>query len=426
MQSDAARAGRSARRWTRVAAALFAAAGALSGGGAAAQNFRGLSGGGPSPGNPVFSSSEQPAGSGEGAPSFFLNRPLGTDQTFQIGGALELSNQLDHVRPRNGRSTTNFFLEWEASVYLNITRWVTINSVFKLEQVRDPSGDGFIRDHAGWIDQLYASIHLGPVTLYGGKIHPRFGLAWDLAPGVYGADFAEDYEITERLGGGAVWRLPIDIGKHDLSAEWFRADTSFLTRSIFMRTLPGESDATRFSRLNRSDGGLSNTGSPSDSFSLVGRDIPVPGNLGYLAYGLSYARQGAGVSESRAQRGIAAAVAWEIPLSRRLTLTPIFEFVGLDGADGGDLRRNYYVLGAELSYYAWRVSGAMTFRNTNGTNADGGVRTRDTLYTLSLGYDLSQLTRINGLEAAVGWRRANEGGEVSNSYGAQVVYAIRF
>ena len=91
------------------------------------------------------------------------------------------------------------------------------------------------------VNQLYMSVHLGPVTVYGGKIHPRFGFAWDIAPGLYGTDFAEDYELVEQLGVGAVWRLPVDYGRHDLSAEWFRSDTSVLTRSLFTRTLPEES-----------------------------------------------------------------------------------------------------------------------------------------------------------------------------------------
>src|SRR5262249_15419129 len=160
----------------------------------------------------------------------------------------------------------------------------------KLEQVRDPTSDSFLRDHALWIDQLYMTIHLGPVSIYGGKIHPRFGFAWDIAPGVYGTDFAEDYEIVERLGFGAVWRLAIDFGRHDLSFEWFRADTSFLANSAFTRTVPGQLDATRFSTLSNSDGTLSNSSSPSYTFSLVGRDIPMPEGLGYVAYQLSYQR----------------------------------------------------------------------------------------------------------------------------------------
>lgn len=32
-----------------------------------------------------------------------------------------------------------------------------------------------------------------------GKLNPGFGIAWDKAPGIYGTDLAEDYEISERI-----------------------------------------------------------------------------------------------------------------------------------------------------------------------------------------------------------------------------------
>ena len=38
------------------------------------------------------------------------------------------------------------------------------------------------------------------------EINPRFGAAWSRAPGLYGADYAGDYQLREKLGAGArIW-----------------------------------------------------------------------------------------------------------------------------------------------------------------------------------------------------------------------------
>ena len=48
-------------------------------------------------------------------------------------------------------------------------------------------------------------------------------------------DFAEDYELAERLGGGVEIALPdIGFGQHSLTATVFLADTSVLSESIFV------------------------------------------------------------------------------------------------------------------------------------------------------------------------------------------------
>src|SRR5215475_1824729 len=98
------------------------------GAGVASAQVRDTPGTRPSPGNPVFSGpGEQPTSN-----QFFAAPPVGQEQTFQIGGALEMEHHLDNVRPSGQRSFTNFSLEYEGNVFLNITRYVTINSVFKL------------------------------------------------------------------------------------------------------------------------------------------------------------------------------------------------------------------------------------------------------------------------------------------------------
>jgi hypothetical protein len=40
-----------------------------------------------------------------------------------------------------------------------------------------------------------------------GKLNPGFGVAWDKAPGIYGTDLAEDYEISERISVVGTWQV---------------------------------------------------------------------------------------------------------------------------------------------------------------------------------------------------------------------------
>ena len=93
------------------------------------------------------------------------------------------------------------------------------------------------------------SIEDHSVQIFIGKFNPAFGTAWD-ARGIWGEDFAEDYEITEKLGvGGAFTLQTASLGIHTVSASSFFSDTSALSQSII---------STR-GRTNKRDGGAANT-----------------------------------------------------------------------------------------------------------------------------------------------------------------------
>lgn len=123
---------------------------------------------------------------------------------------------------------------------------VRFNSIFSLhtdlvlEPVDDPlSGpraigeDIFFEDHGLFFETLHLQADFEHFSLYGGKINPSFGTAWDVTPGIYGVDFAEDYEITERIGFGGSYTLNAeDAGEHTLNVATFFADTSGLSRSF--------------------------------------------------------------------------------------------------------------------------------------------------------------------------------------------------
>src|SRR3546814_21075551 len=74
-------------------------------------------------------------------------------------------------------------------------------------------------------------------------------MAWDVAPGIWGTDLAEDYELAEQIGVAGDLRFGGEgVGKHALTLGTFFADTTFLSRSAF----------TDRGRTRLSDGGAGN------------------------------------------------------------------------------------------------------------------------------------------------------------------------
>ncbi|WP_207553694.1 hypothetical protein, partial [Teichococcus deserti] len=124
---------------------------------------------------------------------------------WRLTGQLDTELNLDLNGRRGGRrGYSDLFNKTELGLYLGMPGGFALNSVFKLEPAERPAdgSDRAFHAHAAWVDQLYLSWAQGPLQLFAGKIHPRFGMAWDEAPGLYGDDFAQGYELSEKIGGG--------------------------------------------------------------------------------------------------------------------------------------------------------------------------------------------------------------------------------
>ena len=68
------------------------------------------------------------------------------------------------------------------------------------------------------------------MVLTAGKIHPQFGLAGDVTPGLHGTDVAEKYELKERDGGNVAYRLDILGIEHEVNVSAFMVDRTLLHR----------------------------------------------------------------------------------------------------------------------------------------------------------------------------------------------------
>lgn len=364
-----------------------------------------------------------------GAPTEAAAQTAAGDLDVVWGGTLLLTLQTDQTLNSAGgvEPFNNTYTEPEFEGFVNLGEHFSLNTLVKMEQVRSVTESSAFRAEGAYVEQLYGTVRFNPVEIYGGKIHPRFGVAWDATPGLYGTDFAEDYELTEKIGvGGAV---TVDIaGSHRLSVESFFNDTSFLSNSLFSRPSITDSDVLRPGRARRSDGGAGNTGG-LDNFavSLNGDNIP---QLKGFGYNLGWSRQEAGADGELNENALVAGFAWAYPLTSRITLVPMFEYAHVSHQGGADVTADYFTvgIGAELGQ-GWSASAHATVRPIDDRAA--GDEYTDHLAGFSVGYDLGSRLKefsplLDGLGIEAGYKHERAARENLNTIGALLVYERKF
>lgn len=370
-----------------------------------------------------------------------------TTNGFSFGGSLDAEVDLD----RNGRrgpigSYANLYTKMELGLYASLPYGFTVNFIGKYEPAdRDPTGSNmYFSNQSAWIDQLYLNWNRGPLDVFVGKIHPRFGFAWDIAPGLYGTDVAEQYELTEKIGAGAqlsisdIFGVSGMIGEHNIRAEFFQADRTAVSGSLFAaRWLnPNASSLAGYNIYNwrnqRAFGGADNTqGIGNFVISLAGERVPMP--IGTLQYNAGYSQRRAGIDSvdagtANTEHGYVAGAVWEFPLIWRIEAAPIIEYVRLDNANGvNDQRQEYITAGFSLTRTPWTFAYVYAARrDSDQANGGDSVATQNMAsVTVDVSY-FANLGIFKGLEFTVGWRNLREGGISSNDYGAQLAWGYKF
>ena len=278
-----------------------------------------------------------------------------------------------------------------------------------LEPIEDPEArdDRAFDDHGFFIEDFYLQYESDFFSLKGGKFTPEFGLAWDLAPGVYGTDFAEDtYEFSERIGIGGSLTLRSDhLGEHVISASTFFLDTSFLAHSL----LDGRDE------VNRSDGGVSNTEDFSSFALAVHGQIPALPNFHYHI-GAIHQEDGRGDETGEGGFVVAGEFTAEI---QELSAVPFVEYVYFDDADGvAGATRDLLTTSLALYWRGWNLALSRTGRDTNLPDE---AETDDELFQVSAGYEFEF-----GLTLDAGWRVAEEEDIDSEILGILATYTLAF
>ena len=340
-----------------------------------------------------------------------LGSPLQAGESYPaIEGSLSVEIQSDRTYKATDRNEerTDSYATIEPEFVVRMTPALSLVAAGTLEPVRDlrPGRDRSFEDHGFYLSDLFLVWEGDRWEMAGGKLTAPFGLAWDLAPGIYGTDFAEDYELAERLGLMAGLMLGNETyGAHAVRIAAFRLDNSALSQSIF----------TKRGRLDRDEGLPANTSKFSSVSLTIDGDLPMVEGLGYHLGAMRQARGGRGaVKTAKAETGFVAGLTHEWEMGE-VTLSPLVEAVRIRDADGDDgVNRRYLTAGAGAEWGAWNAALSGTRRSTSGSETDR-------LLQLSAGYTFS-----TGIGLDLGWRYARENGDRFRTIGALLSYDLEF
>ncbi|MBR0655857.1 hypothetical protein [Plastoroseomonas arctica] len=314
----------------------------------------------------------------------------------------------------------------------------TLAALFRAEPVPQTSASQGLPAHAAWVETLVLRWDIGTWTFFGGKIHPRFGVAWQRAPGLYGADLAAEYELREKLGFGVqldireLTALNPDFGIHILQFEVFRADTSLLTAGVGHPRWTSPEGRLRW-RNGRDLGGADNTpGMGGFALSLTGSDIEIPGAEGStLGYAFSYTRREPGQDANAAERarredGRLAFLRGHFELPLNLVLEGMGEIARLDATEGFAGRRTLSTTGAiTLRRGALAFSYVQAARSTRELGRPDNIRQRSVNATLDIGA-ATGIEILGPVSISLDARQTVEGGRRSEAQAAVLLYSASF
>ncbi len=269
----------------------------------------------------------------------------------------------------------------------------SIFSEVLLETVVDPTDDVFFDNHGLFISEIGLAYGNDNFSVAAGKISPAFGLAWDAAPGYFGADVAEDYELGDSIGASVEVPFNLAGGEHSVSAAVFYLDTTLLSRSTI----------TKRGRTTTANGGAGNT-EKLDNFALQ-----FAGAFGDTEYNLSFRQLSAGVGDVGDDKGVSLGLQHSFG-----NFTVLGEVASFDNFNGTADDVTYGTLGASYTMDKWTFSGSYTAR-------DGVADADDYLASIGLDYDFG-----NDLVVAVGLNQFEEAGQKSNAVALSVYKAFSF
>jgi hypothetical protein len=351
-------------------------------------------------------------------------------QTYPtVSGGLEVNIESDFfykTTPRRNR-LNDLLTESEASLALHFSDAFSLQSAFKYKPVRTPNTHSrSFEDQAVWVERLFADYQDKAQSFYIGKYHPTFSIGYDRAPGFFGNDYAEDYELRERVGFGVGRKFDAaDAGEHEILFELFQSDRWLTSRSYFNQAKRGDNNLARPARGQERDGGLANDGN-FDSYVLAlngdgGKALP------NFAYHLAYRRLGPGIGQRKAEHGVVGAAQYGLELGADLWWKPMVEYVKLNHTTApvtqNSFERNatYLTTGFELSYKEWFWAASRTGRNFDAQDNNANAETHDRLVATSIGYRFDF-----GLVTELGWKGDRNGGADAKALGARIGYAKEF
>ena len=299
------------------------------------------------------------------------------------GGEIDSKIQLDGNFNRGQKGFAELYAKSVITAYVNLGDAFSIRGEATYERFKTQTASTAFNTQGLYLSQLYGAYAIGPVTVYAGKIHPRFTVGFDQVPGIYDT-FANDYEQKERIGFGAAINLAPAWGKHILSAETYFLDTTILSRSLLAYPDPANPNVLRPGRFRKDQGGAGNTQNLQNfDIALDGSRIP---GVESLRYHLGLSRQAASQPSERPETGVAASLSYEFKLTPRIAMTPFVELAHFNNYAGtpGETR-DYIVSAVEFDYRKYALSLVAAPRRVAQDNA--GTRW-DMQYSATLAYTI--------------------------------------
>lgn len=332
---------------------------------------------------------------------------LAEEQSYpRISGELstEIQNDWTYSSDNPSAEINDLYPTVILGTIVELTQGFSFNLEVTLEPVEEATEDRAFKDLGGFLNIATALYETKLFSVYGGKFTPNFGIAWDLAPGIYGVDFNEDYELVEMIGFGGGINF-IAAGTHTISASTFFQDTSVLSKSV----------GTQRGPKRKSDGGPANTEDLS-SFTLA-----IDGEFEKVAgfrYHAGFSSLAAGEDGDSRQMGYVVGVEYAFDIGENIAIAPLAEYAYFDSAGGiKDDTAKYFTAGIAMNYKNWVASTTYQRRETKLTSAN----TDDFVIDFTMGYVFDM-----GLGVAAAWRVAEEEDISSKGLGLLVSYAINF
>jgi hypothetical protein len=321
---------------------------------------------------------------------------------FVYGGEFETHLQSEMTQPSGSAVKGTIFADSEADLYANYSTWLSLYSNIHLERNRNdnaddyyPDANSFFRSEGLTMRQLFVALRpRDDISIYGGKIHPNFGSAWDLTPGNF-YNFGSDYEQDERIGLGVEYRLPETLGLHNLrvSVETFFLDTSFLSNSLLSRPSLDDPTADRLRRYTHSQFGPSNT-EGFDSYTVALRGGEAERGL---TYQVSFTQEGTDDPAGRTEYGESLGAQYDptgdgMPLGPRLGVTPFLEYTHFNNFGGtANLEMHYLIGGLTFTRVRWQFIVSAGLRQSMGA-----TQSTDHQENISINYTVNPYLTVGG------------------------------
>ena len=326
-----------------------------------------------------------------------LPGPGRADDPPRLSGSLVSYVENDwYARSTNKQLELNdLYLSSNLYTALRLDERFTVNGELKLDVVRSAGDDRYFADEGVWLRQLTLDYKDGNLGLFAGKHTLPFGQAFDLAPGIYGAGFSDDYKLVEHLSiGGKLDLAPNALGLTAVNTEVFMFDSTGLSTAVGARAPFTAADVIRVNRVRRSHGGAGNTDDLSSA--LIG----VEGKASETGWAATLLHRRDGVGGTDPERGVALTL---LPPERSIgdwRLDTIAEAVQLWNYNGDSDDQRYLTAGARASRGGFFVTALGGLREVDRPT---GGDDSDHLLTASTGYDFP-----GGISLESGWLRSRQ------------------